>query len=521
MNINGQKKFKDDPKSYWLDSTPITNYPSLNEDINVDIVIIGGGLAGISCAYLLKNEGFNIAILEANSLCEGTTAYTTAKITSQHGLIYNKLSKQMGKELASQYAEANEYAIKEINKIIDDNNIDCDFIPQSAFVYTQQDDYIQKIEDEIKTAQDLGINASYIDKIPFHIPIKAGIQFQNQAQFHPRKYVLELAKIINNNNVSIYENSRAVDIEKSGDFIITTNQRKKVRAKKIIIASHYPFYNKIGMYYARIYTERAYIVAIKAKEKYPGGMYINAEDPPRSLRHQNTKDGELILVVGENHKTGQSENTNKHYEALLEFANSLFTVENIPYCWSTQDCMTLDGIPYIGNFNSNTPDMYIATGFQKWGMTNSMVSAMLIKDLIVKGKSPWQEVYSPSRKAITASAKNFIAQNFNVAEQLLDGKLSSLPGDIDIEPGEGKVIKIDGDRVGVYKDEKGALHFVNTTCTHMGCELNWNSAEKTWDCPCHGSRFTYKGEIIEGPGVKPLKAGEDVDTIAKLFKDEF
>ncbi|MBZ2174406.1 FAD-dependent oxidoreductase [Schnuerera sp. xch1] len=519
--MNKQNNSKKLPQSYWLASTPTTNYPTLNEDIDVDVVIIGGGLAGISCAYLLQKENLNIAVLESDHICQGATAHTTAKITSQHGLIYDKIKTQAGKEFAKQYAHANESAIHKIKEIIEDNQIDCDYISQPAFVYTQREKYIQQIENEVKTASSLGIKASYVEEIPFNMSIKAAIRFDNQAQFHPRKYVLSLASIIHDNNVRIFENSRAVDIEKDNNYVITTEKGNKVRAKKVIITSQYPFYNKHGMYFARVFPKRSYIVGIKAKEKYPGGMYVNEEDPTRSLRSQNTEDGELILVVGANHTTGQSDNTDESYQELISFANSIFTIEDIPYKWSTQDYITLDGVPYIGNYTSNTPDMYVATGFQKWGMTNSMVSAMILRDLIVKGESKWQNVYNPSRKNIISSAKNFVVENLNVAEHLLKGKLSSLPKNIDIEPGEGKIIKIDGERIGAYRDEEGMLHLVNTTCPHMGCELNWNSAEKSWDCPCHGSRFTYEGEIIEGPSIKPLKFSNDVNTIEKLFKDDY
>lgn len=507
--------------SYWLSSTPITNYPTLTEDIDVDIAIVGGGLAGISCAYLLQNEGFNIAVVEADRICQGATAHTTAKITSQHGLIYNKIKKQLGEELARQYAEANETAISVIKKIIDENQINCDYVQQSAFVYTEQEKYIKEIEAEVKSASELGIKASYVEEIPFPIPIYAAVRFDNQAQFHPRKYVLSLAKIIHDNNVHIYENTRAVNIEKDDKYTIITEQGKKIKAEKVIIASQYPFYNKKGLYFSRLYPKRSHIVGIHAKEKYPGGMYINAEEPARSLRSQNTGEKELILVVGSNYTTGQSENTEKHYEELINFAKDIFTVEDIPYRWSTQDYITPDSIPYIGYFTSDTPNMYIATGFQKWGMTNSMVAAMILRDLIVEGKSKWQDVYNPSRKNIIPSAKTFIVENLKVAESLLEGKVSSLPDEIDVKPNEAKVVKIKGERIGIYKDQEGKLNLVNTTCPHMGCELNWNQAEKSWDCPCHGSRFTYKGEIIEGPAVKPLRFSDDVNIIEKLIKEDF
>lgn len=522
MNTENFKKFKTLPTSYWIASTQETNYPVLDKDIKVDIAMVGGGMAGISCGYQLRKEGFKIAILEGGRILQNTTGHTTAKITSQHDLIYDKIKTKMGSELAQQYATANETAISEIKKIADENNIDCDYLPQSAYIYAESEEYIEKVQNEVKAAQSLGIKASFVEEIPFPIKIKGAIRFDNQAQFHPRKFLLPLAEKIKSDGINIYEQTRAVTLDEDGDnYVIGTSQGKKVTAKRVIIASHYPFYNKLGMYYARIYQMRAYIVAIKAKEKYPGGMYINAETPARSLRYQNTEDGELIFVVGESHKAGQGEDTNDHYKSLINFANDIFTIEDIPYRWSTQDCMTLDEIPYIGHFTSDTPNMYIATGFQKWGMTNSIVSSIIIRDLIVKGKSPWQDVYNPSRKTITASAKNFIVQNVNVAGQIIDGKLSKLPQDVDVKPGEGKVVELDGKRAGAYRDEEGKLYLVNTTCTHMGCELNWNSAERSWDCPCHGSRFTHEGEIIEGPAVRPLSFSNDVNTFKKLLNDDF
>jgi glycine/D-amino acid oxidase-like deaminating enzyme len=379
MNNGSLKYFDSPPHSYWMASTSETNYPQLTEDITIDTVVIGGGMAGILCAYLLQKEGINTTILEAERIVQGTTAHTTAKITSQHGIIYDKIKKQRGFELAKQYADANEYAIHEIKNIARENQIDCDYIPQSAYIYTQQEKNIKKLENEAKTASELGINASFINKMPLPIPVKAAVRFDGQAQFHPRKFLLPIAEKINGNGVSIYEKSRAVDLEYGDKITITTAEGKKVTANKAIIASHYPFYNKHGMYYSRIYTERTYIIAVTTKEKYPGGMYVNAEDPSRSVRYQPFKNGELILVVGQNHKTGQGSDMAKNYYILRNFADDLFTIEEIHYRWSTQDCMTLDGVPYVGVYQKDMPNLYIATGFEKWGMTNSMVSAAIIK----------------------------------------------------------------------------------------------------------------------------------------------
>lgn len=510
------------PKSYWLTPAEQPDFPELKEDLKADVVIVGGGIAGISTAYFLCLAGINPVILEADKILFGTTGHTTAKITSQHELIYDKIVNKISQEQAQQYADANESAIRQIEKIINELKIDCDFEHQSAFVYTQKDENIKKINDEVKAATSLGIKAEYVEKIPFSIPIKAGVRFDGQAQFHPRKYLLALVEEITKKGCSIYEHSKVVDLEDSGEgYELKTGNGSKVRAKKVIIASHYPFFNKAGLYFARIYVERSYVIAARTKEPYPGGMYINAEEPTRSLRSQPSDNGVLTLVGGENHKSGQSEDTMRHYRALIDFAGRHFTVQDIPFHWSTQDCMTLDGVPYVGNYTSDTPNLYVATGFGKWGMTNSTVSAMLLRDLIVNGKSQWEDVYSPSRFNMAASMKHMITENANVAVNLVEGKLSPIPDDVDIKPGEGKVIDIDGHRAGAYRDAKGSLHVVDTTCTHMGCELNWNTAEKSWDCPCHGSRFNVDGEVIEGPAVRSLNSGKSVNTVEKLIKDEY
>ncbi|MEN6317097.1 MAG: FAD-dependent oxidoreductase [Clostridiaceae bacterium] len=521
MNIDELKNFKKPPQSYWMASTPGTDYPVLDKDIKVDIAIIGGGFVGISTAYMFSKEGLKVVIIEADRILQGTTGHTTAKITSQHGLIYNKIKSQMSEEFAKQYADANETAIRMIEKIAKENEIECDYTPQSAYDFTYRDGYVDKISEEVKVASSLGIKATYLEEIPLPFKIKAAVRFDNQAQFHPRKYLLHLAEYISKHGCQIFEQSRVVNIEEGDRYILITNKGKKVTAEKVIIASHYPCYNKAGMYFARIWPDRSYVLAARVKEKYPGGMYITAEEPGRSLRSQKSDDGELILIGGEHHKTGQGEDTIKHYEALVDYSNKNFTVEDIPYRWSTQDCMTLDDVPYIGHFTSDTPNMYIATGFGKWGMTNSTVSSLILRDLIIAGKSPWQDVYNPSRKTLAASAKTFVVENLNVAKELIKGKTSRLPDDVDINADEGKVIEAEGQRAGAYKDEHGTMHIVNTTCTHMGCELMWNSAEKSWDCPCHGSRFSYEGDIIEGPAVKPLDMHNDVNTIEKVIKDHF
>lgn len=499
------KNFVEPPQSYWIASTSDTSYPSLEEDIKVDVVIVGGDMVGITTGFLLKKEGLTVAILEADRIVKGTTAYTTAKITSQHSLIYHKIKTQMGLEKAQQYAEANESAIHFIAKLIEEEEIDCDFSWRPAYVYTQKDNYVQKIINEVKTASSLGIKASFFEDIPLPIKVKGAMRFDNQAQFHPRKYMLFLANKIPGNGSNIFENSRVVDVEEGSTIKVIVDNGKKVIANSLIVASHYPFYDIRGLYFTRLYQERSYVVVAKVKEKFPEGMFINAEEPTRSLRSLPYGNEELVMFIGDHHKTGHGEDMNQHYDALIDFAKDTFTLEDILYRWSTQDCMTLDSIPYVGHHTTLSRNIFVATGFCKWGMTNSTASAMILRDLIIKGDSPWAPVYNPSRSLNFSSAGKLISINAEVAEKLVKGKLSPLPQDINIEKGEGRAVNINGRRTGAYRDEDGALHLVDTTCTHLGCELAWNEAERSWDCPCHGSRFTYDGEIIEGPTTSPLR----------------
>lgn len=490
-------------QSYWIASTRETNYPPLKEKVKVDVAIVGGGITGISCGNLLKKEGFKVGIIEADRISRGATGYTTAKISSQHRLIYNNIKKQMGREKAQQYAQANERAIQEIRNTVEEYKIECDFVNLPAFVYTEREEKIKDIEDEARVAQELGIQASFTRETGLPFPVKAALRFENQAQFHPRKYLLALAEKIEGKGSYIFEQSRIVRIQGGSPYKLVTEGGGEITADHLVIASHYPLNGKVLPYVVRLYADRSYIVAVKAKKSFPRGMYLRAEYPGRSLRFQSMEEGELIFIGGENHKTGQEVNAIKRYENLIAFAEDNFQVEEVPFRWSTQDYRTLDGVPFIGY--SGILQKYVATGYGKWGMTNGTVAALIIRDLILQGESPWQEVYNPLRRTFRQSIKRFFIENLNVASHFIKGKLSSGEKEVELEKGQGQVFKIEGKRTGVYKDEGGNLHMVDPTCTHLGCELNWNSAEKSWDCPCHGARFTYKGEVIEGPVMKPLR----------------
>lgn len=508
---------------FWIASTEDTNYPSLENDVTVDTVVVGGGLAGIMTAYFLNKEGIKVAIIEAGKIGKGTTGHTTAKITSQHGLIYEKIKKAMGVEISRKYGEANEKAIQTLSGIVSQEQIDCDLEWKDAYIYTQNEKYIDKLGKETEAAIASGIKAHYMEQIPLPYSVLAAMRFTGQAQFHPRKFLLALANKLRERGVSIFENTRAMDIKEGKNCEVITQKGNKVTADNVVIASHYPFYDGKGMYFSRMYPVKSYLIGIRIQEEFPDGMFVTAEEEPgRSLRSHPFSGGRLVLVGGEHHKTGHGGSTMAHYDNLRAFAQETFTITEELYRWSSQDYTTLDSIPYVGRLTSKTPNIYVATGFKKWGMTNCVVTGELIKDLIVKGESEWEDVYSPQRGNIGSSAIKFATENADVAYQLISGKLESPNDDVNLEKGEGKAIDYKGKRTGAYKDEEGNLYLLDITCTHMGCELKWNDGEKTWDCPCHGSRFSYKGEIVEGPALHNLKHPDEGRNVVEpnVFKDK-
>ena len=507
--MTGTIDFIAPPQSYWLASTVSTEHPALDRDITVDIAIIGGGLVGITAAYLLKQENLTVAVLEADRIGQGTTGRTTAKITSQHSLIYSKLIKDFGLEKARQYAEANEQAVTFIKNLVNSNQIDCDFSPQSAYVYTREDRYITMIEEEVSAAASLGIKAHYQEQSALPFEIKAAERFDNQGQFHPRKYLVALAKDIPGGGSHIFEKTRAVDFQEGRPFTITTDGGHRVTAENVVLASHFPAYDGDGYYFARIYPERAYALAVTAKDKFPGGIYIAAEPGGQSLRSAPYNGGELIIVVGGRHRTGQGPPMEEHYRNLASFAEQTFSVTGAPFRWSAQDYTSLDELPYVGRLSPTSTNVYVATGFRKWGITNGTAAALLLKDLIVHGESPWEAVYDPARFKADPLVRKAVATKAAPLGQTPATKLEALSQKAEPAPGKALVAAGEGSNIGLYKDDNGTIHRVELVCTHMGCEPVWNGAELSWDCPCHGSRFTCEGEIIEGPALKSLRTDGD------------
>ena len=493
--------------SYWVESTPQTNYPNLSKDIDTDVLIVGGGITGILTAYMLSKSSLNISIVEADKMAMGVTANTTAKITSQHGLLYDYLLNSFGFDIAKGYLDSNEEAIKIIENIVKKENIDCDFTKQDAYVYTCDKLSTQRIVDEVSSVTSLGLNAEYVIECPLPFPIEAAIKFPNQAQFHPRKYLLSLLPILEKRNVNIFENSKVVDIKHIKDKYEVYVNDHKITTKYLIMSSHYPIKNFPGMYFIKMYQESSYAIGVEIEEDVFDGMYISCDTPSTSFRNA-TYDNEkkLLIVGGASHKTGATDvNIDDSYTNLENYIKSIYPNANIKYRWMTEDCVSLDKIPYIGEFSNFLPNMYVATGYKKWGMTTSHVAAKIISDKILGNENLYENIYTATRLEPIKNSKEFGNMLKQSVYSLAIDKLSSpIKSYTELKNDSGGVVDYKGKKLGIYKDKNGKMFAVIPYCKHLGCELSWNNLEKTWDCPCHGSRYYYNGKIITEPTTENL-----------------
>ena len=429
-------------KSAWSDNVSIQEFKTLEDDIKTDVLIIGGGIAGILCAYFLKQAGVNYVLAEANKIGCGITKNTTAKITSQHGLIYDKLIKNVGIEKAKMYLESNQLAVQKYRELC--KNISCSFEEKSSYVYTINNR--NKIENELSAIDKLGFNADFEEKIQLPFAINGSIKFKGQAQFNPLQFLSSICSELN-----IYENTFVEEIENN----TAKTDKGNITAKKIVVATHFPFINKHGSYFLKLYQHRSYVIALENAPDV-NGMYVDEAEKGMSFRNYDN----MLLVGGGDHRTGKKGGS---WQELRDFSKKYYPNSIEKYHWATQDCMSLDGVPYIGHYSKNTHDMYVASGFNKWGMTSSMVSAMILSDMVTGKRNEFAEVFSPHRSIMKP--------------QLL---------------------------VNAFTAVTNFLIPTVKRCPHMGCALKWNPLENSWDCSCHGSRFDNDGNIIDNPTMKSI-----------------
>ena len=474
-------------ESIWSRTTEIPPRRPLPGDVTADAAVIGAGMAGILTAFLLSRRGISVIVLEADRIAGGQTKNTTAKITSQHGLFYQKLIRTAGKDRARLYASANESAVEEFETLIREEQIHCHFKRLPSYLYSRDPARQADLEREARAASALGIRACFTGQTGLPFETVGAVRFENQAQFHPLEFIKALS-----DQVTVYEKTRVIRVK--GHTVYTN--RGTVTARHIVFATHYPFVNVPGFFFTRLHQDRSYCLGLSGTAPLDG-MYYSVDKNGLSLRWNE----DTLLLGGGSHRTGKN-TAGGEYQRLKKAAKQYYPDSRIIARWSAQDCMPHDDIPFIGRYSVFRPYWYVATGFKKWGMTSSMLSAMIIRDLICGLESPYAKLFCPQRFHIRASLPSLLADLGESVVSLTKGAFHLPLRAVDLKEGHGGIIRIGLKRYACYKDEKGILHKTSARCPHLGCELKWNPAERTWDCPCHGSRFDYDGNLIDNPAQK-------------------
>lgn len=499
------------PLSYWIDSTPPTSYAPAPSELDVDVAVLGGGIAGLSIARALKQEGRTVAVVEAARIAQGVTGNTTAKITASHGRLYAYLLRTFGDERARQYAASQQAAIEQIVRTVEAEGIDCDLVRTPSYVYTEDPAEVDALREEADAAGACGLPASFTTDVPLPYAVAGAVRYDDQARFHPRKYLLHLAAGLPGEGSHVFEETRALDVDEGTPCTVTTD-RGVVRARDVVVATHVPFLDR-GLYFARQFPVRDYVMAAPIdRERAPDGMFLSTESPTHSVRVTEDAGRTLLIVGGEGHPPGRADDTAERYDRLETWTRERFGTGESTHCWSAQDYTSTDRVPFIGRFWPGAKRLWVATAFGAWGMTNSAVAGMVLADLVTGQDNAWAALYDPGRLTpVGPKVRSFAKENVAVAKELASGYLS--PGDAgspdELAPGQAAVIRTGLTKTAVYRDPDGQTHAVSARCTHLGCIVAWNAAETSWDCPCHGSRFDVDGAVLQGPAVQPLE-GRDL-----------
>jgi glycine/D-amino acid oxidase-like deaminating enzyme/nitrite reductase/ring-hydroxylating ferredoxin subunit len=494
-------------ESYWIDSTPSTTHDRLTSDIDVDVAIIGGGIVGICAAWELQQAGRQVAIIEADRILTGVTGYTTAKLSAQHGLIYDELRSSLGADTARLYAASQLDAIDRVADLVTDLDIDCDLERLPSYSYVTSVDRVDQIRAEVDAAAEAGLPASLVSDTGLPFEIAAAIRVEDQAQFHPRRFLLALADDVRRAGGRIFERSRVTGLDEGSPCRLTTESGATVVAGEVIVATNYPIFDR-ALLFSRLIPRRELVVAAAIPaESDPGGMYLTNEENTRSVRTAPYVDGQrLLIVTGEHFKPGAAD-VAERWRRLTHWTREHFGTDELAYHWAAQDSTSSDKVPFVGPLHAGTEHVWVAAGFNGWGMSNGMMAGRLLTALIAGQGAPWARIYDPRRVHVRAEAGSVLKAGLSVAGHLVGDRLrpSHLDSPDDLPAGGGAVVRLGGQRCAVYRDPGGTLHAVSATCTHLGCTVAFNEAETSWDCPCHGSRFGIDGTVLNGPATEPLE----------------
>lgn len=480
--------------SFWKTTGGGVSYPKLAEDIEVDTAVIGGGISGVLAAYCLAKAGKSVAIVEAREFAAGSTGGTTAKLSAQHQLIYHDMIGRDGVDTAKQYYKANEDGLDFIRSIVEEHSIDCDFTDMDSYVFSEDGSHTASLRSEADAYKQIGVDGGLTDSVPLDFKVASALVMRKQAEFHPVKFLHGVLREIDRMGGKIYQHTRYMDKEYHSDRLnLTTDTPFTITCKQAVLATLFPVEDPHSFYTNTLKPMTSHLTAFNSDKALDRGMYISDDDPKRTFRGAYDGNQPILIVGGDTHPTGNGKSTIDHYESISEFAKAEFGLTEMLAYWSEHDLMTPDRRPFIGPIEEGDDKMYVMTGYSKWGLAISGTAAQLITDLITGQQNEYEELLSPQRRQPDEEQEKTDSEP----------SLSELADRL--HNGQAKKFKQDGEPAGMYKDHNSTIHYVDLSCTHLGCEVSWNDGDETWDCPCHGSVFKGSGEVIAGPAKEPLK----------------
>jgi len=500
-------------QSLWLATAPDTSYPPLERDLATDVAVVGGGVAGLTTALLLKRAGLRVAVLEADRVGSGVTGCTTAKVSALQSSVYSTIRRRHGRETAQTYATASAAGVERLAALVAEEGIDCDLARRDAYTYALQPTERAKVEKEMRAAGEAGLPVEFVESMPVPFPVHGAVRLADQVQLQPVAYAQGLAAAIAGDGGVVHERTRVRSVREGRPARVRTESGAEVRAEHVVIATHFPILDR-GLYFARLKPQRSYCIAVRLNSGAPPQcMPINVGSPTRSARDQ----GELLVLGGEGHPPGSGQAQPARYEKLAEFAREHWDVAEVTHRWSAQDPVPYDHLPMIGPYRPGARNLWVATGFMKWGFATATFAATILTDAIQGTPPAWADAFTPSRVSPTSLPQVAQMGGKFVADMAVDRlRRPNARRATEVPAGEARVLPEKGTgRTGVYRDPAGQLHAVSIRCTHQGCLLRFNAAETSWDCPCHGSRFDVDGAVLEGPAVAPL---ERRDPSAAMFE---
>ena len=496
--------------SYWMASTPDTNYPALDHDLTVDAVVIGGGIAGLSTAYELMRRGKSVAVLESRRIAASTSGYTTAKVSTLHTLIYDELAKKHGAEVAALYGESQQAALQRVVDLTAELSIECQLERLPSYTYAVSESQVEQLRAEASAAAAAGLPASFVTETGLPYAVAGAVRVEDQAQFHPRRYLFAISDAAVQQGALIFENTPVTGLRDGAPCRVATAGGHTVSATDVVVATHYPIFDR-SLLFTRLSPHAELVVAAEiAAEDDPAGMYITPEQNTRSVRTAPLEDGRrLLIITGEAHSPGSGD-IRERLDRLVAWTRDSFNVVDVSYQWQAQDNDSTDRLPFVGPLHMLAKHSYVATGFAGWGMTNGVMAGQLLAATIDGETLPWSSIYDPRRFNPGKEGASLAKAQAKVGAHFVGDRIKAVMNRVStldkIAPGEGAVVRVGARACAAYRDEAGAVHTVSARCTHLGCLVQFDDVEREWACPCHGSRFAVDGAVLHGPAVKPLEA---------------